>query len=274
MIIVNVMPKSVDECLSGNFLYGDDFSAEMSKHWFDQEQTACFDIAAATEGYLYSYHALHWEHGYRYLPKKLFRKVLGFGSARGDEFDGIRERCGEITIVEPADGYKTQGAHYVKPAPDGSLPFVDGSFDLITCFGVLHHICKVSVAFAELARCLAAGGFLLVSEPITSMGDWRRPRTGLTPNERGIPLRLFHRMIQAGGLSVLRETPTEFRPLMNASLACGIRPFNSRAVTRADALICKFLPYRYHAKSVLEKFRPVGIYFVLHRVLTSVTQPA
>lgn len=265
------MPKSAEECLTGAFLYGDDFPAEMANRWFEEEQTAYFNLAAAGGTYKYSYHALHWEHGYRHLPDKSFSRVLGFGSARGDEFDPIRERCQEITIIEPAEGFRSPGARYVKPTSDGSLPFADESFELITCFGVLHHICKVSVAFAELARCLSVGGFLLVSEPIISMGDWRVPRAGRTSNERGIPLPLFHQMISSAGLSILRETATEFRPLLNASLACGIRPYNSRVVTKADALICKVLPHRYHAKSVIEKFRPSSIYFVLQRAATTVT---
>jgi SAM-dependent methyltransferase len=259
------MSKSADECLSGSFLYGDDFSAETTERWFQEEQEAYFQIATASGSYEYGYHALHREHGYRNLPNKFFHKVLGFGSARGDELDAILGRCGEITIVEPADGFRNSRAHYEKPRPDGRLPFADGSFDLITCFGVLHHVCNVSVVFSELARCLAAAGYMLISEPMTSMGDWRRPRPGLTRNERGIPLPIFQEMIGKAGLRIIRQTATEFRPLVRASQACGIAPFNSRVITKLDALLCRFLPYRYHARSTLEKFRPVGIYFVLKR---------
>jgi len=35
-------------------------------------------------GYSYAYHALNIEHGFRYLPHRLFRRVLGIGaSGRG-----------------------------------------------------------------------------------------------------------------------------------------------------------------------------------------------
>jgi hypothetical protein len=112
---------------------------------------------------------------------------------------------------------------------------------------------------------MAATGYMLISEPMTSMGDWRRPRPGLTRNERGIPLPIFQEMIGKAGLRIIRQTTTEFRPLVRASQACGIAPFNSRLITKLDALLCRFLPYRYHARSTLEKFRPVGIYFVLKR---------
>jgi hypothetical protein len=260
------MLKSVDECLTGEFLYGDDFPPELVKRWFDSEQTAYFEIAAANKPYVYCYHALHWEHGYRLLPRdRKFPRVLGIGSARGDEFDGIRDHCGEITIVEPAEGFQNSTARYVKPSADGALPFPSWSFDLITCFGVLHHICNVSFVFAEIARCLAPGGYLLISEPMTSMGDWREPRAGLSANERGIPLPAFRKMIAASGLRVDHESYTEFRPLARLSLACGIRPYNSLMLTKLDALICSILPHYYHARTHLEKFRPVGAYFVLHR---------
>ncbi len=260
------MSKSTEECLTGEFLYGDDFPPDLVRRWFDYEQSAYFEIAAATKRYVYCYHALHREHGYRHLPEhRKFLRVLGVGSARGDEFDGIRHRCGETTIVEPADGFENSTSRYVKPSAEGSLPFQTGSFDLITCFGVLHHICNVSAVFAEIARCLAPDGYLLISEPMTSMGDWRQPRAGLSANERGIPLPVFRKMIETSGLRVLRESYTEFRPLARISLACGIMPYNSRILTKLDSLICVFLPHRYHARTLLEKFRPIGVYYILHR---------
>lgn len=260
------MPKSADECLTGEFLYGDDFPPELVKEWFDYEQSAYFKMAVSANWLAYSYHALHRELGYKHLSEdKRFPRVLGIGSAAGEEFDGLRDRCEDITIVEPADGFENSTAHYVKPSAGGALPFPSWSFDLITCFGVLHHICNVSAVFAEIERCLSTDGYLLISEPMTSMGDWRYPRAGLSAKERGIPLPVFRQMIEKSGLRVLRETFYGFRPLVNMSLACGIKPYNSRILTKADALICRFLPHRYHALSIREKFRPISVYYVLHR---------
>lgn len=262
----SVMVRTTEECLTGKFLYGDDFTPELVQRWFEQEENAYFALAASGKPYEYSYHALHWEHGYKHIPRnKTFRKVLGVGSARGDEFDQIRHRCHDITILEPADGFKNPRAHYEKPLPDGSLPFPDRTFDLITCFGTLHHICTVSRVFSEMVRCLAPDGYLLTSEPMTSMGDWRQPRPGLSPNERGIPLPVFREMIEKSNLALIYQGPNEFRLLVKAALACGLKPFNSQILTKADALICALLPYRYHAKSPIEKFRPNSIAFVLHK---------
>jgi hypothetical protein len=38
---------------------------------------------------------------------------------------------------------------------------------------------------------LKPNGYLLLREPIISMGDWSFPRKGLTKNERGIPVSFF-----------------------------------------------------------------------------------
>ena len=48
-----------------------------------------------------------------------------------------------------------------------SLPFTDGSFDLITCNMVLEHLPAPSAVFRELSRILAPGGTLMVHTPNT-----------------------------------------------------------------------------------------------------------
>jgi len=45
------------------------------------------------------------------------------------------------------------------------LPFVDNSFDLITCRMVVEHLAQPHRAFAESARCLRPGGALVVITP-------------------------------------------------------------------------------------------------------------
>jgi SAM-dependent methyltransferase len=44
-----------------------------------------------------------------------------------------------------------------------TLPFADGSFDLITCFGVLHHVEEPGRMLDELRRVLGPSGMLIVS---------------------------------------------------------------------------------------------------------------
>jgi SAM-dependent methyltransferase len=262
-----LVPRSTEDCLTGEFLYGDDFRSEESLRWFRQEMEACYEIRKTyPPGYTYPYHALHWEHGYRHLPEKVFENVLGYGAALGEELDGIRKRCRNITIIEPAEGYHNGTARYVVPAEDGKIPLPSQSFDLITCFGTLHHICNVTTVFDELVRCLQPGGYLLISEPVISLGDWRFPRNGQSPNERGIPLPIFRRMIQSSDLQIIRQTKFHFQPFFRLCLALASHPSSSFLLTKVDAFLCKFMPYRYHATNRVEKIRFACMYFVLRKV--------
>lgn len=77
----------------------------------------------------------------------------------------------------------------------GKISFEDNSFDLITSFSVLHHVPNVSFVISELVRVLSKDGYLLIREPIHSMGDWSVKREGLTKNERGIHYKLLEQFI-------------------------------------------------------------------------------
>lgn len=58
---------------------------------------------------------------------------------------------------------------------DGSaLPFGNGSFDLVICRGVLHHVTDHRAVLAEIHRVLRQGGELILSEP---SNDWWLVRT-------------------------------------------------------------------------------------------------
>lgn len=46
-----------------------------------------------------------------------------------------------------------------------AIPEEDSSHDVAFVFAVIHHIPEWPVALAELARCLAEGGYLLIEEP-------------------------------------------------------------------------------------------------------------
>jgi ubiquinone/menaquinone biosynthesis C-methylase UbiE len=101
-----------------------------------------------------------------------------------------------LTIVEPSDNLVNNQIgnlipKYIKPSIEGRLPLDEDSIDLITCFGTLHHIPNVSFVLSEIVRVLKPNGHLLLREPIISMGDWQKPRVGLTKNERGIPVSFF-----------------------------------------------------------------------------------
>ncbi len=267
------MPHAEDLTLyfSGEKLYGDDFTPDQIQAWHDDEKEAYADLGAKDEScYQYVYHALNTVHGFRHLPARPFAHALGCGSAYGDEFQPILDRLEQITILEPSDAFDRGHlggvpVAYVKPRADGMLPFEDETFDLVTCLGVLHHIPNVSDIVREIHRCLKPGGYALIREPVISMGDWRKPRHGLTKHERGIPLPLFREIIEKAGFTTVRETLCMF-PLMPKLWQIIDKPaYNSTLATYADWLSSRLLRWnlRYHATSMPQKFRPTNVYYVL-----------
>lgn len=263
----------VEACLRGEKLYGDDFSSSEIEAWFRDEEEGYYNLGAKERGtYLYGYHALNRLHGYSALPEKSFRHVLGIGSAYGDDLRPVAPMASRITILEPSEGFRVGDmggvpAEYVKPNPSGQMPFPDGTFDLITCLSVLHHIPNVTSVVGEICRCLVPGGYALVREPIVSLGDWRRPRKGLTRRERGIPLHILRGMFMTAGLEVIRERKCVFPVTRRLRYLMRAPVFNSWACAYADFLICRLpiWPQIYHARNTVQKLRPNAIFFVFRK---------
>jgi len=185
------------EYLNGNKLYGNDFSLEQIKQWYLEESEGYAELGNSNaKTYKYGYDLLNKKYGFDKLKVSEFGNVLGMGSAWGHEFQPIISKINKLTIIEPSDNLVSQKIGnlkpiYIKPNIDGSLELDSNSYDLITCFGTLHHIPNVSYVLSEMIRVLKPNGYLLIREPIISMGDWRKNRKGLTKNERGIPVSFF-----------------------------------------------------------------------------------
>lgn len=263
---------------SGQQLYGDDFSPEEIAEWFRNEEEAYAGLVTSEAGekarFTYPYHALNRLHGYRHLPQGNLGEVLGFGSAYGDELIPLAERAASFTILDPSDAFAAEvreiggrPVRYMKPDPSGVMPFADGAFDLLTCLGVLHHIPNVSFVLKECGRCLKPGGFMLLREPVVSMGDWRRPRPGLTRHERGIPVDLLRQFVRDAGFGIVRESPCVLPPFTKLVARAGIMPYSRSWTTRIDSLLSRLLVFnrRYHRSGLWSKFAPVSVYFVLKR---------
>ena len=268
-------PDPIEPWLDGTRLWGDDFGPDDIAAWYADEAEAYAALDTAdTRGERYLYHAWNRLHGFGHLEAgSRFAHVLAFGSAYGDELEAIAGRMDRITVVDPSEAFdgRTEIAgvpiERVRPAPSGDLELPDGAVDLVTCFGVLHHIPNVSHVVAELARATAPGGHLLVREPIVSMGDWRRPRPGLTSRERGVPVDVLRRACTAAGLVVERETLCGFSltPRLLGPFVTDV--YNSPAATRADAAACRLAAgrVRYHATSAWQKLRPTSVFLVLRK---------
>lgn len=200
----------MEEYLKGNKLYGDEFTAVQIEKWYKQEAEAYADLGSKNkEEYKYWYHEFNKVHGFQKLKHiSSFENVLGLGSAWGFEFEPIIDKIKKITIIEPSDNLVSEKIgnvvpKYVKPTITGQLPFEDAQFDLITCFGTLHHMPNVTYSIGEMIRVLKKDGYLLIREPIISMGDWRHPRKGLTMNERGIPIKIFEKIFADNNVEIV-----------------------------------------------------------------------
>src|ERR1700730_8400269 len=71
-----------------------------------------------------------------------------------------------IDVDEEAVGYcRKRGLLDVYQGGAESLPFEDGSFDLVTALDVLEHLDDDALALREIGRVLRPGGCLLMSVP-------------------------------------------------------------------------------------------------------------
>jgi SAM-dependent methyltransferase len=84
------------------------------------------------------------------------RTALDVGSGGGHVARRLREAGLEVVTVDPAPGMQ---ADVLAPAEE--LPFADGSFDVVACRAVAHHVAGVAAAVNEMAR-VAADRVLVV----------------------------------------------------------------------------------------------------------------
>jgi hypothetical protein len=192
----------------GNKLYGDDFDQKRINQWLDIEKDGYYNLTHNSNiPYSYGYYAFNNHHFYRHL-KGRFGTCVALGCARGDDISPISSRVKKFLAIEPATEWWTSiisgtPAEYQPPSPDGKIP-VDRA-DLVIRFGALYHAPNVTAIISEFSRILPSGGIPLSREPICSMGDWRKPRPGLTRNERGLPRKWFEQTLQNFGFSIQRR---------------------------------------------------------------------
>ncbi|TAH25262.1 MAG: class I SAM-dependent methyltransferase [Cytophagales bacterium] len=265
------------EYFEGVKLYGNDFSLDEIKNWYEEETEGYADLGSKDKkSYSYGYHMVNDIHGFNKLKNQSFENVLGFGSAWGYEFEPIIDKIKRITIIEPSDNLVNNkignlSPYYVKPVINGILTFDDNTFDLITCFGTLHHIPNVSVVLSELIRVLKPNGYLLLREPIISMGDWRKPRMGLTRNERGIPVSFFENEFAKYSLGVVSKgycfTMTSLLQ-RNIGFLFNKPIYSYKTYVLLDKYISRLLKHnvKYHATKKINRISPQSIFYVLKKI--------
>jgi SAM-dependent methyltransferase len=261
---------------SGRELYGDDFSASDIQRWFADEEHGYADLEGSErESHAYGYHAFNGLHGFSRLPAtRQFQHALGFGSNFGDELTPLLPRIERLTLLDASarfvvDTLQGKPVHYVMAQPSGDIAMPSASVDLISALSVLHHIPNVSHVLREFARVLAPGGWLVLREPVTTMGDWRAPRRGLTLRERGIPRAWLLERVRSSGLGVVHVGDGQFPPWVRLCQKLGINAFAHPAWTRIDAVLSQAFAWnaRYHRPGIVAKFAPASVFIVAHKAL-------
>jgi 2-polyprenyl-3-methyl-5-hydroxy-6-metoxy-1,4-benzoquinol methylase len=263
----------VSEYFSGAALYGDDFDEPAIARWYLREQQGYYDLAQTYAKYAYSYHALNRFQSYRHLTGR-YHCCLAMGCARGDDVAPLAPIVDRFVAIEPAEQWWSThingtAAEYWKPSVCGEIPMPGDSFDLVVCIETLHHIPNASHVLGEMARVLRRGGTMILREPICTMGDWRAPRRGLTPNERGFPPGWFDSQVPSLGLRVLRKRYCSF-PLTTrlARFLCLGPAYNNRLLVRLDSVLSWLTKWNlhYHRDSIARKIAPTDVAYILQKV--------
>lgn len=268
--------QDIDVFLCGEKLYGDNFSESEIEEWFRDEQEGYAKIGLEHRSHhRYGYHELNRRHGFSWLPNnQRFRHVLCLGGAYGEELQPISEKIDFVTLLDPSEAFSGVDrifdipCLYVKPTVLGDMPFADSAFDLVTCHGVMHHIPNVSKVMKECSRCLVKGGIMLMREPITSMGDWRYPRPGLTKRERGIPLKLLVSISTNAGFRIEKQTLCMFPITRLFFNKIGVAPYNNGLAVWIDLVSSYIFAWntKYYRANLMSKLGPGCVYLILRKI--------
>ncbi|RIA08215.1 methyltransferase family protein [Flavobacteriaceae bacterium MAR_2010_72] len=270
----------MEDYFKGEKLYGDDFSLDKITEWYKEEEEGYSKLESRElellDKGIYLYENINRIHGFKYLNKnKTYKNVLGIGSATGHEFLPIIDKIENLYILEPSD--KLQGQkikdkriNYVKPEINGDLVFEDNFFDLVTSFGVLHHIPNASHVIKEINRVMNNNGVFLLREPIVSMGDWRQPRYGLTKNERGLPLQFLEKSINDLSFKIIRKN---YCFTMSSFFSRFTQNILSKPIYayKAYVIFDKYLSYmlkwnvKYHTENKFKRLYPQSVFLVLEK---------
>lgn len=261
----------------GEKLFGDDYTLAEINQWYHEESKSYdeqFRIDAnVLDNYKYQYNSLNRIVGFDKIDKqKKIKNILSFGGALGYEIESLIPYAENIYIIEPSKVLRRQSIfgktiNYCDPTINGKIDFPDGFFDIITCFGVLMYIPNVTFVLEELYRCLGSNGYLLIREPITSLGIGQSNRPGCGHNTRGIPLNYFRSWIAKHHFSHVITTFHMFGPLIKILSFCKIEIYNNIITTKLDVLISRLFSfnYKYTRNTIKDKFAPGSVFLVLKK---------
>lgn len=266
-----------DDVRRGLTLYGNDFTGKQLESWVADESGGYYGLASSDfsgslskEGHEYS--AANWIDGTP-LRNKVYPTALVLGCADGSDVLALQLNIAKVIAIEPAKEWwkPTLGnipCDFRLPNVDGSIELPDESIDLVIYLGVLHHIANVEFVIGELSRAMNKDAKLLIREPITSMGDFRRPRIGLTRHERGIPANLLKSFVNKSKLKIEYAQFSSTPGLLELFQKLGVRPFTSKPLVRVDRILSRIFSFNisYWRESLVKKIAPRALSIIASKV--------
>lgn len=258
---------------TGEALIGDDLTGEALARWYREEAEGYYGLTenrAAEAGNLGGqfWSSLNDRHVFRHLRNRQFQTVLAFGTADGRDVLPVASRTMKFVAVEPdrrwwSGSIGGRPTEWIEPEMDGEMPIESGTIDLILCFGVLHHVAKVSNTLRAFHRVLKKGAAAYIREPTSSMGDWTKARPMATRNERGISPAWLCRAAKEVGLNCEAPVLCGFAPLMSAADRLHLGETGSAMAARLDGPLSLLFGWnaRYWRPGLVDKFAPGTAYY-------------
>lgn len=269
------------EVRAGRILYGNDLDENQLRTWYQQEEEAFYEGDAGngdTDKWYDYMRYVNEKIGFEYLARNNAKvdRLLIMGPGSGKEIEEYYSRnpnC-ELNFLEASKNFqitlreKFPKSKVIQPCIKGKIDLPSLSVDLVTAFSVLHHIPNVEYVMSEAARVTRSGGYFLVREPCSSMGDWGKDRSA-TPNERGISKSLLISFAINSGFE-LCESPTAilFEPFNRLiKKTFGKNFIDSRILYPVDLLTSKILTLNDHywRDTIAKKFGPSSYFYVLRK---------
>jgi malonyl-CoA O-methyltransferase len=127
------------------------------------------------------------------------RRLLDAGCGTGRRLSRARQAGASVAVgvdLTPEMLAQAHGEPLLAAADVRALPVADGAFDVVWCRLVLGHVADLEAAYAELGRCCAAGGALVVTDFHPAAAEAGHRRT--FRDARGEVVELEHHVHRAG----------------------------------------------------------------------------
>jgi malonyl-CoA O-methyltransferase len=127
------------------------------------------------------------------------RRLLDAGCDTGRRLARARQAGASVAVgvdLTPEMLAQAHGEPLLAAADVRALPVADGAFDVVWCRLVLGHVADLEAAYAELGRCCAAGGALVVTDFHPAAAEAGHRRT--FRDARGEVVELEHHVHRAG----------------------------------------------------------------------------